>query len=295
MFDIRQSESYAKYLKSLGWTVERVAEINYFIKKMPFLGSILKLQRPEEIRMDTVNKLCRKYGVYQIIIEPKSDLDARYLESSGFKLAKTTYLPSKTLQIDLTQPKAEILRHFKKDARQAIKKGGSIKTAEYSTPEEIKTFREEWINSVKLRRYVPSAEQLIKLKKSFPQSHSLFLASHNIVSRIIGGVIFTTSSHDKSNYITYYWQAFTNKEGRTSLAQYALLWQGILWAKKNGYKVFDFEGIYDPRFPNKSWLGFTHFKHSFGGYEVIYPGCYTKNRLFKKIWRIKLQKDRNLK
>ena len=285
MFDIRQSESYAKYLKSLGWTVERIGEINYFIRKMPILGSILKLQRPEEIRMDTINKLCRKYGVYQTIIEPKSDLDAKYLVSSGFKLAKTTYLPSKTLQIDLTQPKAEILKHFKKDARQAIKKGESIKIAEYSTPEEIKIFREEWKNSVKFNRYVPSVGQLIKLKKSFPQSHSLFLTSHNIVSRIIGGVIFTTSSHERSNYITYYWQAFTNKEGRSTLAQYSLLWQGILWAKKHGYKIFDFEGVFDPRFPNKSWLGFTHFKRSFGGYEVTYPGCYTKFNLLNKYVR----------
>lgn len=52
-----------------------------------------------------------------------------------------------------------------------------------------------------------------------------------------------------------------------------------MWAKKRGCKIFDFEGIYDERFPNKSWLGFTHFKKSFGGYEVSYPGTYTKTRL----------------
>jgi lipid II:glycine glycyltransferase (peptidoglycan interpeptide bridge formation enzyme) len=93
--------------------------------------------------------------------------------------------------------------------------------------------------------------------------------------RIIGGVLFTRSLHD----FAYYWYGFTNDEGRTSLSQYTLLFQGILWAKKQGCKVFDFEGVYDPRFPNKSWLGFSHFKKSFGGYEVIYPGCYTKFRL----------------
>lgn len=282
MIDIRQTESYAKYLRSIGWRVERIAEINYFIKKMPLLGSVLKVQRPEEIRIDTINKLCRKYGVFQTIIEPKNELDAKYLASIGFKLSKSTYLPSKTLQIDLTQNKEDILKHFKKDARYALRKGGALNFKEYSTPEEIKIFREEWKKSVKMSRYVPSAEQLIKLKKSFPQSHSIFLASHNIVSRIIGGVIFTTSSHGSSNRITYYWQSFTNSEGRSTLANYPLLYQGILWAKKNGYKIFDFEGVYDPRFPNKDWLGFTHFKRSFGGYEVAYPGCYTRYQLFNK-------------
>ncbi|KKR44921.1 hypothetical protein A2434_00865 [Candidatus Woesebacteria bacterium RIFOXYC1_FULL_41_14] len=279
MVDIRQTLSYAKYLRSLGWVVERTGEISYFIKKFPLLGSLLKIQRPDEIRMDTISKLCRKHGVFQIIIEPKNDLDAKYLISSGFKLAKDTYLPSKTLLIDLTESKEDILKKFKKDARQAIRKGSGLNIKEYSTPDEIRIFREGWKKSVKLNRFVPPTEQLIKLKKSFPQSYSLFLASHNIVGRIIGGVIFTTSSHERSNYITYYWQAFTNNEGRTTLSQYSLLWQGILWAKKNGYKIFDFEGIYDPRFPNRSWKGFTHFKHSFGGNEVEYPGCYTKLRL----------------
>lgn len=283
MIDIRQSESYAKYLKSVGWTVERIAEINYFVRKIPVFGSILKVQRPEEIRIDKIDKLCRKYRVFQTIIEPKNELDAKYLASIGFKLTKSTYLPSKTLQIDLTKGQEEIIRHFKKDARYAIRKGGGVKTVEYSTPDEIRKFREGWKNSVKLNRYVPKVEQLINLKKSFPQSKSLFLASHNIAGRIIGGVIFTTSSHEESNYITYYWQAFTNSEGRTLLSQYSLLYQGILWAKRNGYKIFDFEGMFDSRFPNKSWIGFTHFKRSFGGYEVTYPGTYIKNRLsFKK-------------
>jgi lipid II:glycine glycyltransferase (peptidoglycan interpeptide bridge formation enzyme) len=248
---------------------------------MPIVGSILKLQRPEEIRMDTVNKLCRKYGVFQVIIEPSlTNIGSHELIlSHGFKLSKSTYLPSKTLQIDLTQPREKIYAKFSKDCKYSIKRGDRVSIQEYSTPEEIRIFREGWKNCVKLSRYVPSAEQLIKLKKSFPDKHSLFLASHNIVGRIIGGALFTTSFHDRSNYITYYWQGFTNNEGRSTLSQYFLLYQGILWAKKNGYKVFDFEGIYDPRFPNKTWLGFTHFKRSFGGYEVAYPGCYTKFRL----------------
>lgn len=286
MIDIRQSENYAKYLKSIGWTVERIAEINYFIKKVPLFGSILKVQRPEEIRFDTIKKLSQKYRVFQTIIEPSlSSCTGTFKDyhklmiARGYKLSKSTYLPSKTLQIDLTKSKEDIVKHFKKDARYAIRKGGEVKTVEYSTPDEIKKFREEWKKSVKYNRYVPSAEQLIKLKKSFPQNKSLFLTSHNIVGRIIGGVIFTTSSHERSNYITYYWQAFTNKEGRTLLSQYSLLYQGILWAKRNGFKVFDFEGVYDSRFPNKDWLGFTHFKRSFGGYEVSYPGTYIKNRL----------------
>jgi lipid II:glycine glycyltransferase (peptidoglycan interpeptide bridge formation enzyme) len=288
MIDIRQSIHYANYIKREGWTVERIGEINYFIKKFPVIGSIIKIQRPEEINYDIINKLCRKYRVFQIILEPKSTVDVgtfshNQLYAHGFKLSKSPYLPSKTLQIDLTQSQKEIFGHFKKDARYAIKKvedpersrrGRGVITKVYSTPDEIRKWRAAWKKSVKFDRFVPSAEQLINLRKSFPGSYSLFLASHNMSGRIIGGVLFTRSLHD----FGYYWYGFTNDEGRTSLSQYSLLYQGILWAKKQGCKVFDFEGVYDPRFPNKSWLGFSHFKRSFGGYEVEFPGCYTKSR-----------------
>ncbi len=294
MVDIRQSVGYANYLKSIGWTVERIGEINYFIRHFPLIGSILKIQRPQNLDFDTIDKLCRKYRVFQVIIEPKSTNQVVGIRNHRFKLAKNPYLPSKTLQIDLTQSQKEIISHFKKDARYAIKKvynpersrrGRGITTQIYSSPNDIAKWREAWKNSVKYNRYVPSVMQLLNLRKSFGPSHSLFLASHNMSGRIIGGVLFTISSHGISNYISYdsspayYWYGFTNKEGRTSLSQYTLLYQGILWAKKQGCKVFDFEGVYDPRFPNKSWLGFSHFKRSFGGYEVEYPGCFVKTIL----------------
>jgi hypothetical protein len=279
MIDIRQSVQYANYLEREGWIVERIDGINYFIRKFSIFGSILKLQRPEKVNFDTIDKLCRKYRVFQIILEPNNELQTKSLASNGFKLSKSPYLPSKTLQIDLTQSEKVIFSHLKKDARGALRKGSDRVIKTYSTDTEIQKWREAWKNSVNFDRYVPSVNQLINLRKSFPNNKSLFLASHNISGSIIGGALFTISSHGRSNYISYYWYGFTNKEGRSSLSQYSLLYQGILWAKKQGCKVFDFEGIYDPRFPNRSWLGFSHFKKSFGGREVLYPGCYTKFRL----------------
>lgn len=286
MTDIRQSENYAEYLRSQGWIVEQIDRINYFIRKIPILGSVLKIQRPEKIDFKSVNQLISKYRPFQIIIEPNTMAEGQRLIANGYKLSKSPFLPTKTIQTDLTQSINNIFRNFSKDARYSIKRGERIKTMECSTLDEINDFYKAWKNCVNFNRYVPSLDSLLKIKKSFPclagrraQNKCLFLTSHNKVGDIIGGALFTTSSHaDVSDYITFYWYGFTNKEGRTSLSQYALLYQGILWAKKNGSKVFDFEGIYDERFPNKSWLGFTHFKKQFGGTEVSYPGCYTKFR-----------------
>lgn len=282
MTDIRQSKNYADYLKSQGWVVERIDNINYFIRKFPLIGSVLKIQRPKTIDFEIIQKLEKKYRAFQTIIEPNLTFvnrisDHNLLSSSGFKLSRNPYLPSKTLHLDITKP-----LKFNKETRRAIRKGPFFAEAtkgrevfsikQYSTPDEIKKFHEAWKKSVNFSRYVPSLKSLLSLRKAFSNNTSTFLASHNKSGNIIGGALFTRSSHN----IAYYWYGFTNSEGRTSLSQYSLLYSGILWAKRNNCKVFDFEGIYDNRFPNKSWLGFTHFKKSFGGTEVLYPGCYTK-------------------
>lgn len=276
LIDLRQTEDYANFLRKQGWIIERLNNTNYFVKKLPIIGSILKIQRPKIINYEAIKTIEKKYKVFQTIIEPKNETSAQKLLLNKFKLSKSPYLPSKTLIIDLKQDKDSIFRKFSKEARRSIRKGSTLRVKEYSSSKDLKIFHNAWKKSVKFDRYVPSLKSLLSLKKSFPNNHSIFFASHNISGSIIGGAIFTISSHGVSNCITYYMYGFTNKEGRTSLSQYSLLYSGILWGKKMGCKQFDFEGIYDERFPIKSWLGFTHFKKEFGGSEVLYPGCYTK-------------------
>jgi hypothetical protein len=274
MIDIRQTSEYGNYLEKLGWIIERRAGINYFIKKIPILGGVLKIQRPEEIKINIIRKIARKYGIFQIIIEPKNGHHVPSIKYHGFKLSKSPYLPTKTLLLDLTKTKDELLGGLKKDAKRAVKRSrGGIK--EPSSSKELAEFRNAWKKIVGFRRFVPPVDHLLALKKSFRQNPPLFLTSHNNNAEIIGGAIFTRSSKK----ISYYWQAFSSKEARASLSQYSLVWNGILWAKQHGCKIFDFEGIYDSRFPNKSWHGFSHFKKAFGGYEVPYPGAFVKYRI----------------
>lgn len=279
MIDLRQSSGYAKFLKSQGWIVERIKNTNYFIKRISLIGSILKVQRPSTIELNIIKNLEVRYKVFQTVVEPTFDSnEVNLLIQNGYRLSKDPYLPTKSLFLDLTRPVKTIYANFKKDCRYAIKRGSSVEIKEYITPSEIKIFHESWKKSVNFNKYVPSLSTLINIKNSYPQKDTLFLASHNIFHRIIGGAVFTKVSH-KNDIVCYYSFGFTNKEGRTSLSQYSLLYKSLLWAKSNKCKLFDFEGIFDERFPNRSWLGFTHFKKSFGGNEVFYPGCYTKFRL----------------
>lgn len=275
MIDIRQSIQYANYLKRIGWKVERIAETNYFIKKFPIIGSVIKIQRPEELHNKSINQLANKYRTFQIIVEPKTELDAKYLTSLGYKLSKSPYLPSKTRQLDLTLPINRLISGMKKDTRRVIRNTQNEKHISYriSPISNIEEFRNAWKKAVGWKRYVPPLSHLVALKKSFKEN-CVFLSCFD--ESIHRSVINTGAIFLMADGIGYYWQAFTSEEGRKNLAQYKIVWEAILWAKKKGTKIFDFEGIYDARFPDNSWLGFTHFKKSFGGYEIEYPGCFFK-------------------
>lgn len=265
MVDIRQSREYANYLAKVGWIVERKGGVNYFIKKFPLIGSVIKIQRPEELQPNDIKILSAKYRAFQIIIEPKDIFNDQWLMANGFKSSNSPYLPRKTLLLDLDISRNRLLRNMKKDARNAINNSKII----VKSCKKLEEFRKAWKKAVGWKRYVPPLSHLTILKKSFKEN-CLFLMEENGNS----GTIFLIG--DK---IGYYWQAFTNDVGRRNLAQYKIVWEGILWTKRSGARIFDFEGIYDERFPDKSWLGFTHFKKSFGGHELEYPGCFVKTML----------------
>lgn len=271
MVDIRQTYQYANYLHKNGWNVETDKGVYIFIKKLPLIGSIIKIQRPEFINYKKINELSQKYKTFQTVIEPKNDFDVTTLIKLGYKKSKSPFIPSKTLKIDLTNSNKEIFGNFKKDAKGFINKNTSLKIL--SSNNNIQIFRTHWKKSVGFKRYVPSVNNLSALQKSF-KTNCFFALSETKNS----GAIFLLA--DKT---AYYWQAFTNKFGRENKEQYKVIWEGILWGIKNGAKYFDFEGIYDERFPNKTWLGFTHFKKSFGGEIFQYPGCFVKTKKIRII------------
>jgi hypothetical protein len=266
MNDIRQSENYARYLASIGWNVYKLEGVYYYIKRILFFNTV-KVQRPKHLGEKLIAEIISRHKPFNFIIEPVNNNQVKLLNKRNFKLSKSPYLPTKTLIINLTKSKRELLRGLKKDARYALNKTNSTK---FSEVKNLKEFYDEWKRSVGIKRIIPTVVELRALKNTFLSS-SLLLTSHNDNGTMMSGAIFLISEST-----AYYWQAFTNPEGRATLAQYRLVWEGILWAKKKGCRTFDFEGIYDLRFPAKSWLGFTHFKKSFGGSEVKYPGTFVK-------------------
>jgi len=288
--DLRQSKEFAQYMKLSDWIVEKADNCYVYLRKLPLLPPlIMKAQYPTPpIPFEKIEELAKKYKPFQIQIQPLK-IESGF-KKYGYKLSGGGHV-TKTLQIDLTQPEKKILTQMKKDARYGIRKAEKedIKILRYKN---IKKFHQAWKKSVGWRKYVPSLKTLKRLKKAFGKKALFFLAtirffeqsekqgsrrrrgSYKPYAKMLAGTIILIA-----NDSTYYYYAFTSKEGRQKFAQYLLVWEAIKLAKKQGCKIFDFEGVYDERFPIKAWKGFSHFKRSFGGEEIEYPGVFTKSRL----------------
>jgi lipid II:glycine glycyltransferase (peptidoglycan interpeptide bridge formation enzyme) len=272
MTDLRQSPQYADYLSSLGWVVERTSNANYFIRKFALLGSFLKIQRPDKIDFDEIEKLAKKNHAFQTVIEPSTPDNQTLITNHGFKQSKTYFVPSKTIQIDLTKSEKQLLKEMHHKTRYNIKiaKKNKIKII---TSSNIKKFADFWQECALHQRgmIIPQKKEIKEIYKAFGNRANIIFALHS--NELLSGILLLHS--DK---VSYYMYAASSSYGKKLFAPTLAAWEAIKLSKKNGAKIFDFEGIYDDRFPLKSWIGFSRFKKSFGGKEIEYPGTFTKFR-----------------
>lgn len=272
MNDIRQTSGYCRYMVSIGWLVEKVGTTYIYIKRLPIVGSVIKVQRPKSVDQNLVTtclQLMKKYRTFKTTIEPLTDRHARLLIDNGYKLSRAPSLPSKTIHINLAGPEVQLLANMHPKTRYNIKV--AQRSSVVVTPgTDIYEFARFW------QHYSPAGgllfnqqNNIVKLYEAFESKATLLLAHQS--TNLLGGILML-----KSTDCAYYMYAASSGLGKSLHAPTLLVWEAIINAKQSGLKLFDFEGIYDKRFPLSNWLGFTKFKKSFGGNDVVYPGCFTK-------------------
>lgn len=267
MADLRQSEEYANYIKSLGWEVVKASnKVNVFVKKLPIIGSLIKIQRPDNINLKEIDEVAKKYRAIFVKIEPEREKNLEGYKRDGWPL-----LPTKTVIIDLDQ----IV--IKKDTRYCIRKAEENKLGIEETT-DVDRFYEILKVSMKIGKWeIPIKNNVLNLFKAFKNATILLAKKDGVV---VSGALMVF--YEKTAHFMY---AGTNTEGRRLMAAYKVLWECIKIAKKMGYEYLDLEGVYDERFPklNKKWVGFTTFKEGFGGEAVYYPGSFIKYLLIKNL------------
>lgn len=260
MIDLRQTPQYAHYMETLGWQVISTNGGFLYLRKIPLLGWVGKLQRPQ--KLPTLKQI-KSLSLSVLYMEPTNHSS---LITNHLQRAKSTFLPPKTIHIDLVKSEKELLSLCKPKTRYnirlATRRGVVVKNST-----EIVKFANLWqYSAAKRGMWLPQKREIKALWDSFGDKAHLLLAYDN-EEKPIAGVLLVESPD-----IMYYMYAGSTKEGKKLFAPTLLAWEAIKLAKKRKKKFFDFEGIYDERYPStKTWRGFTKFKEGFGGKVVEYP------------------------
>ncbi|KKT30975.1 MAG: hypothetical protein UW41_C0020G0010 [Candidatus Collierbacteria bacterium GW2011_GWC2_44_18] len=269
MEDIRQTEGWAGYLRDKGWEVvsvhseDKKHKMNAFIVPLGLFGfTLMKLQRSSyDPNWAELKRIKRKQRTVSSVIEPIRIQDELGFKMAGYKLSKFPYLATKTFILDLTKSETELWNNLSENAKRQVNKNKGALIEEC----DQKKFFELWKKNSKV--WTMKERELGSLIKRFKGQARLVVSR---TGNIYHSGLLIIYSADCANY----YQTWTSNEGRISGAHYKLVWEEMLTAKSSGIKFFDLEGIFDERWPQKRWLGFTEFKRRFGGELVSFPGSY---------------------
>ena len=272
MTDVRHTPDYFRYLSSTGWRIYFYPpdKSPVFIKKLPLIPfSILKIQRPNSLPSpEWLNSLIRNHRAIISYIEPAKNSQASFLSKIGYRLHPRPFLPSKTLKINLQTSSQTLIKKMRPTTRDNIL-SAQRRSLDYKIFDSYKLLSYPNLSYSVLTMNRSPNNTFISLIKAFKKrSYTVVVYNYN------QPIAFTT--YLTSDDVVEQFASGSTKHGRKQKGPTLCTWYGITEARKKGYKVFDFGGIYNPRFPIKSWRGFTQFKMGFGGKEVTYPGLFYK-------------------
>jgi hypothetical protein len=267
--DVRQAEEYAHYVQRMGWRVEQLAvgswQLAVFIRKIGPVG-IAKIQRVDVEDWGAVNEVLKRNRVVYTKYEPLTNDQWPMTNDQRFRQDSWPMLATRTIRVDLRPSEQDIVKTFKKDCRAILR---NIQYSVFNIQvNDFGGFYEMWRKANHIKNlWTPNKQHFDALVESFGKK--CFSVT---INSLAGCVVLM---HQET---AYYYYAGSLPEGKKLHLPYLVVWEAMKEAKKRGCKIWDFEGIFDPRWPNKSILGYTHFKKSFGGEEIEFPGSFSKWR-----------------
>ncbi len=273
--ELQQSPPYVSYIRRLGWKTESIDQTTIFIRKIPFVGTLAKIQR-----FDTppfIPKLIpflALHGATTIAAEPSltvsQDTYSVWLTSVSkfFKLYREPFMATKTIRIPLKNNEQTIFSRLTEAKRRAVRKAQKNNIIIDATPNiaglmSIKAKGAGLFGSITTYGADIVWEEFVKEKKAFT-----LLAYEKGTKRPLAGILLLLWDN-----VSYYWIAGATKQGKHQFAPTLLVWEALRLSKQHGAHWFDFLGVWDERTPNinTSWKGFTKFKEGFGGTAFYYP------------------------
>jgi len=166
--------------------------------------------------------------------------------------------------LDITISEDELLKNMRKSHRYLIRKANAytMKIIKSKNNNDVQKFTDLYKNFSSYKKFVAHKgikEEMEILGKD--NEALLFFAIYE--NKIISGVLI-----DFVGPMAMYHHAASDDAYRNIPANYLLLWEAILEAKKRGKTYFNLFGIAPENVRNHPWSGFTLFKTGFGGERV---------------------------
>lgn len=274
MKDIRQSSVFAQYMQDLGWKADKIGSNSVYLRKFPFVGFFAKIPHPNTpFNVSGILKFKKSQKIFRLKISPfindknknYSDYRKKFL-NAGFKIDHSPFSPTTNFLINLDKDINEIFNNFseakRRGVRRAIKNGVVVKESQ-----DLETFIKIRQKQYQTVWFLVGGDMRKLWENLYPRNATLLLAYEPVTNEAVAGILLLF--HDK---VSYYWFASALSSGKKLFAPTLLVWEALKLSKKRGCKIFDFEGIYDERFPKagESWKGFTKFKEGFGVKKVVY-------------------------
>jgi lipid II:glycine glycyltransferase (peptidoglycan interpeptide bridge formation enzyme) len=271
--DIHQSAMYAKTMQEIGWHVEGKPGSTVFYKTLGPL-TISKIQRPKKVDLEWLKAFRKKHHTLTTYIEPGLNHNL-----SGVHIGKHVepFAHSATSILNIAGSDKSIINSFSQKTRynitRTLKKNDlrviSTKLGKLSSnlEKEFLSIHKEWAQRKHVMGHGTNLlKAVLKSYKEHGEVHLCYLDQELIASLLV-------LYHDS---VATYYAATSTPLGYKSFGPTLLTWVAIQQARKNNCDIFDFGGIYDPRYPKmyKGWQGFTKFKSGFNPEFVSYSPTY---------------------
>lgn len=224
--------------------------------------------------LDTENKLIQTIKKQFYKINPlylRMQIHNNKLEAAIKPFEIVTF--DRTIYVDISIGKDALLKSFKPDARQSIKKAYKlgVRVSEIPQNKSIDFFKKNNLMNLMQEtqfrnrfRAHPISIYLNTLK-ALPDNARLYVAY------IDGKVVSWLISTEYRKHAVYLYAA-GGAEARKKFASYALQWHCMQEMIKRNNKIWDMTGIESPNFPNAKNV--TCFKRKFSSWEIQLPLVY---------------------
>ncbi len=226
-----------------------------------------------ENALKSLKLLAKRKDAMFIRIEPTDPDLARSLPNNTKK--STDLNPQMTWRLNLKDEDQTIILNFSHGVRNAFntfeKKGLKVeKTKQIEDITHLVKLQEKLYKEKKINAFSKSYLEA-ELHQPFATLYLVkYLDPEKKSEQVLAASLFF--DYDKTRY---YMQSASDNDYKKLPATVALLTTAIFDAKKAGLQYFDFWGIAPDDAPSSHpWKGFTKFKKSFGGEEVVYAGTY---------------------